>query len=166
MNSHYRYFLIAPMAVGATVDDAYEAVQAAVADMLVKDTWSRLSRNPKAWVRKAVRHAYYDQQEKRRRNREIENLPPPSGGYTDGSPNAWEDWQWVAQMLSALPPAQREVIELVLAELDTKEIADLLGKTPATIRQNLAHARRRLKANLGEDYQIDRIEKRRKEDTL
>ena len=74
LNGHYRYFLMAPMALGATVDDAYEAVQAAVADMLEKDTWSRLTRNPKAWVRKAVRHAYYDQQKKRRRNREIESL--------------------------------------------------------------------------------------------
>jgi RNA polymerase sigma-70 factor (ECF subfamily) len=165
LNDHYRYFLMAPIALGATVDDAYEAVQAAVADMLEKDTWSRLTRNPKAWVRKAVRHAYYDQQKKRRRHREVENLPPPSGSYLDGSPNVWEDWQWVAQMLSTLPPAQREVFELVLAELDAKEIVDLLGKTPATIRQNLAHARRRLKANLGEDHQIDPTKKQRKEDT-
>ena len=67
-------------------------------------------------------------------------------------------------MLSTLPPAQREVFELVLAELDAKEIADLLGKTPATIRQNLAHARRRLKAKLGEDYQIDPTKKQRKEE--
>ena len=67
-------------------------------------------------------------------------------------------------MLSTLPSAQREVFELVLAELDTKEITDLLGKTPTTIRQNLAHARRRLKANLGQDYQIDPARKR-KEDT-
>jgi RNA polymerase sigma factor (sigma-70 family) len=165
LNDHYRYFLMAPMALGATVDDAHEAVQAAVADVLEKDTWSRLTRNPKAWVRKAVRHAYYDQQEKHRRNREIESLPPPPGSYLDGSPNVWEDWQWVAQMLSTLPSAQREVFELVLAELDTKEIADLLGKTPATIRQNLAHARRRLKANLGKDYQTDPARKRREEDT-
>jgi DNA-directed RNA polymerase specialized sigma24 family protein len=165
LNDHYRYFLVATMAVGASADDAYEAVQAAVADMLEKDMWSRLNRNPKAWVRKAVRHAYYDQQERRRRNRKIKYLPPPSGGYLDGSPNVWEDWQWVAQMLGTLPPAQREVFELVLAELDAKEIADLLGKTPATIRQNLAHARRRLRAILGEDYQIGPTEKGRKEET-
>ena len=37
LNNHYRYFLMAPMALGATVDDAHEAVQAAVADMLEKD---------------------------------------------------------------------------------------------------------------------------------
>lgn len=164
LDDHYRYFLMGPMALGATVDDAYEAVQATVADMLEKDTWSRLTRNPRAWVRKAARHAYYDLQKKRRRHREIENLPPPSGSDLDGSPNAWEDWQWVAQQLSMLPAAQREVFELVLAELDTNEIADLLGKTPTTIRQNLAHARKRLRANLGEDYRIDPLKKQRKED--
>ena len=130
LNDHYRYLLAAPMALGASVDDAYEAVQAAVADMLERDTWSRLTRNPKAWVRKAVRHTYYDQQEKRRRNREIESLPPPSGSYPDGSLNVWEDWQWVAQMLSMLPPVQREVFELVLAELDAKEIAISLARPP------------------------------------
>ena len=165
LNGHYRYFLKTLMVVGASADDAHEAVQAAVADMLEKDTWNRLTRNPKAWVRIAVRHAYYDQQKKRRRNREIENLPPPSGSYLDDGSNCWADWQWVAQMLSTLPPAQREVFELVLAELAPQEIADLLGKTPDTIRQNLAHARRRLKVNLGADYQIDSTRKRRKEDT-
>jgi RNA polymerase sigma factor (sigma-70 family) len=165
LEDYYRYFLTAATAVDASVDDAYEAVQATVKDMLEKETWSRLTRNPQAWVRKAVRHAYYDQQEKRRRSREIENLPPPSGSYLDSSPNVWEDWQWVEQHLSKLPPAQREVFELVLAELDTREIADLLGKTPATIRQNLAHARKRLKANLGQDYQIGPTQKRRMEDT-
>jgi RNA polymerase sigma factor (sigma-70 family) len=163
LNDHYPYFLMATVALGATVDEAYEAVQAVVADMLEKDTWSRLTRNPKAWIRKAVRHTYYDQQKKRRRDREVESLPPPSGGYPDGSPNAWADWQWVAQQLRVLPPAQREVFELVLAELDANEIADLLGKTPATIRQNLAHARRRLRTSLGQDDQIDPTRKRKKD---
>ena len=30
-----------------------------------------------------------------------------------------------------------------------------MARRPTTIRQNLAHARKRLKANLGKDYQID-----------
>lgn len=165
LNDNYRSLLRAAMAVGATEDDAHEAVQAAVADMLEKDTWSRLTRNPKAWVHKAVRHTYIDQQKKRRRNREVGNLPPPSASYIDDSPNAWEDWQWVEQMLSRLSRAEREVFELVLAELDTKEIADLLGKTPATIRQNLAHARKRLIENLARTTGPTRPGQQRKEDT-
>jgi hypothetical protein len=44
LDDHYWYFLRGPMAIGATLDDAYEAVQATVADMLAKDTWSQLTR--------------------------------------------------------------------------------------------------------------------------
>src|SRR5690349_6219607 len=95
LNEHYRYFLMAAMALDATLDEAYEAVQAAVADMLARDAWSRLTRNPRAWVRVAVRHAYYDQKEKHRRNRKMDSLPLPAGSYLEGSPNAWQDWQWV-----------------------------------------------------------------------
>jgi DNA-directed RNA polymerase specialized sigma24 family protein len=54
-----------------------------------------------------------------------------------------------------LPPTQRNVIELVIAELGAKEIAHLLGKSPDTVRQNLAHARKRLRANLSKGYLID-----------
>jgi RNA polymerase sigma factor (sigma-70 family) len=152
-NAHYRYFLMFLMAIGATVEDAHDTVHDVVVKMLKKDTWSGLTTNPRAWVRKDVLHTYYDQQKRRRRKREIEkSLPPPPGSYVDDGPNVWEEWQWVKQMLSTLPPAQREVVELILADLDASEIADLLGKTPAAIRQNLAHARRRLRANLGKDY--------------
>lgn len=152
-DAHYRYFLMFLMAVGATVEDAHDTVHDVVVKMLKKDTWAGLTTNPRAWVRKDVLHTYYDQQNRRRRMREIEkSLPAPPGSYVDGGPNVWEDWQWVRQVLSTLPPAQREVVELILAEMDASEIADLLGKTPATIRQNLAHARKRLRADLGKDH--------------
>lgn len=164
LERHYRDFLTAAMSVGATFDDAQEAVQTALADMFKRGTWSRLTRNPHAWIRIAVRHAYYDQQKKRRRYRGIESQPPPVS-CLDDSLNSWEGWQWVQQNLSRLPPAQREVFELILLELSTQEIADLLGKTPDAVRQNLAHARRRLKANLGQDHEIDPDKPRRKEDT-
>lgn len=58
-------------------------------------------------------------------------------------------------MLSMLSPTQRTIVELIITEMDADEIADLLGKTASTIRQNLAHARKRLRANLGKDYEID-----------
>jgi RNA polymerase sigma-70 factor (ECF subfamily) len=155
-DAHYRYFLMMLMAVGATLEDAEDTIQDVAVKMLNKDTWSELTTNPKAWVRKGVLHTYYDQQKKRRRARDAEkNLPPPPGSYVDHRANVWEDWQRVKQMLSKLPPAQREVVELILAEMTTGEIADLLGKTPATIRQNLAHARKRLRKNLGQGYRID-----------
>jgi RNA polymerase sigma-70 factor (ECF subfamily) len=150
---HYRHYLKVLMTIGATREDAHDTIHDVIVDMLEKNTLDGL-RNPKAWVRKAVLHTYYDQQKRRRRSREIERHQAP-GSYVDDGPNVWEDWQWVEQILSTLPPTQRAVIELIIAELDAREIADLLGKTPGSIRQNLAHARKRLRANLGKDYQID-----------
>jgi RNA polymerase sigma factor (sigma-70 family) len=150
---HYRHYLTVLMAIGATMEDAYDTINDVIVDMLRKNTWERLTANPAAWVHKAVVHPYYDQQKRERLRREIgRHLTPES--CIDESPNVWEDWQWVAQMLSTLPPTQRDVVELSIAELGAREIADLLGKTPDTIRQNLAHARKRLRANLGKDYQI------------
>jgi RNA polymerase sigma factor (sigma-70 family) len=158
------------MAIGATMDDAHDTISDVMVDMLKKNTWGRLTANPKAWVRKAVLHTYYDQQKRQRREREIErHLPVTPESYVDDRPNVREDWQWVEQMLSRLPPTQRTIIELIIAESDAREIADLLGKTPDAVRQNLAHARKRLRANLGKDYQIDPATcpapVRRKEDT-
>lgn len=155
-NRHYRRYLTTLMAVGATMEDAYDTINDVIVDMLKKDAWARLTTNPEAWVRKAVLHTYYDQQKRQRRKREIERhwtLTPEN--YVDDGPNVWEDWQWVEQMLSTLPQTQRTIIELIIAESDAREIANLLGKTPDAIRQNLAHARKRLRANLGKDYQID-----------
>ena len=153
---HYRYYLTVLMAIGATMEDAHDTISDVIVDMLKKNTWGRLTANPKAWVRKAVLHTYYDQQKRQRREREIErHLPVTPESYVDDRPNVREDWQWVEQMLSRLPPTQRTIIELIIAESDAREIADLLGKTPDAVRQNVAHARKRLRANLGKDYQID-----------
>lgn len=163
-NAHYRYFLRTLMAVGATLDDAQDTIHEVVDKMLRNHTWSTLTTNPKAWVRQAVIHTYYDRQKKWRRDAvAVKNLPPPPGSYVDHGANVWEDWQWVKQQLCVLPPAQREVMELVLIDMTTAEIAELLGKTPATIRQNLAHGRRRLSENLGSYYQTG-LPERREED--
>ncbi len=156
-NHHYRYYLTVLMAVGATKEDAHDAIGDVIGDMLKKNTWVRLTTNPKAWVRKAVLHTYYDRQKKQRVRfrREFEgHLAVAPDSYVDDGPNVWEDWQWVQQMLSTLPPTQRTIFELAIADFGTREIADVLGKNPDAVRQNLTHARKRLRANLGKDYQI------------
>lgn len=162
-SDHYREFLMTLMAIGATLEEAHDAIHDVIVDMLMRSTWSRLATNPRAWVRIAVRHAYYDQQKLRRKEQPEGDMPLAPERYTSEGPNVWEDWQWVDQMLSTLPPTQRAVVELILCDLSATEIADLLGKTPGTVRQHLAHARKRLRANLGKDYRID-PPGRRKED--
>ena len=81
------------------------------------------------------------------------HLPVTPGSYVDDRPNVWEDWLGGADA-ETLPPTQRTIIELIIARA-MAGIAGLLGKTRGTIRQNLAHARKRLRANLGKDYQVD-----------
>lgn len=155
-NDHYRYYLALLMKMGATLDDAEDTVGDVMVKMLDDNTLARLT-NPEAWVRRAVLHRYYDRR-KRERQRLVRELGAHAGETSrDGGLNIWEDWQWVQQLLSALPPTQRSVFELVIAELGTTEIADLLGKTPATVRQNLAHARKRLRTHLGQRRLIDPV---------
>jgi RNA polymerase sigma factor (sigma-70 family) len=165
----YRYHCTVLMTIGASLADAEETISYLAEDILKKNTWDTLS-NPRAWVRKALLRIYIDQRKRQRRGRELEikkHLIPES--YLDDGLNVWEDRQWVAQMLRPLSPAQRAVVELIVDGLRPWEIADLLGKTPETIRQHLAHAREKLKANLGPDYQVGSAASptpvRRKEDT-
>lgn len=54
-------------------------------------------------------------------------------------------------MLSCLPRAQREVMEVmecIAGGLDRDEIAEVLGKTKEAIRRTLCDARRRLREEL------------------
>jgi hypothetical protein len=91
------------MTIGATMEDADDTISDVIVDMLKKDTWGRLTTNPRAWVRKAVLHIYYDQQKRQRQQfrREIQRqLAVAPGSHVDDGPNVWEDWQWVEQMLS------------------------------------------------------------------
>lgn len=153
----YVDLMRAVMSVGACEQDAHDAIEEVMEEILTKDLWPTLH-HPYSWVRRAVLRTYVDKQMRDRDGirRAIQ------GGYLmdedecglDTALNIWEDDQWITLMLSMLAPAQREVIEYVLAEYKPTEIAELLGKTPATVRQNLALARRKLKTQLNDDYEV------------
>lgn len=154
-SDHYQEFVWVLMSAHATLEDARDAVQGVIVRMLDKGAWPRLT-NPRAWVREAVLHAYLDQRRGRQREgRTSQRLSRVVECVADDGLNVWEDRQWVEQMLRTLPPTQRRVMEMLLDDLSISEIAELLGKTRDTVRQNLAHARKRLRANLGQDYKID-----------
>lgn len=166
----YRYHCAVLMSVGASLAEAEDTISYLAEDILRKNKWGTLY-NPKAWVPKALLRVYRDRQKRQWRGRELEienHLTP--GSYLDGGLNVWEDRQWVAQMLRPLSPTQRAVVGLIIDGLRPREIAYLLGKTPETIRQHLAHARKRLEANLDPDYRIGPAASptpvRRKENTL
>lgn len=149
---NYPYCLSVLIFVGASYEDAEDVVQEVIKDILEKRRWGTLT-HPKAWVRKAALHTYYDWRYRERRRPELEikgQLTPE--GYVDDGLNIWEDQQWVERMLSRLPPTQRRMFELVIADFKPSEIADLLGKKADAVRQNLRHARNSLRAALCADY--------------
>jgi RNA polymerase sigma factor (sigma-70 family) len=63
---------------------------------------------------------------------------------------AWEQQEWMTLLLKALPPAQRKVLACMIDTFTLQEIAQLLGKTEAAIRQNLCAARKRLRSYLAD----------------
>jgi DNA-directed RNA polymerase specialized sigma24 family protein len=86
---HYRYYVRVLMAVGATLEDAHDTISAVFVDMLKKQTWDTLITNPKAWIRSAILHSYYDWRRRERRRLELEikgHLTPES--YIDDGLNA------------------------------------------------------------------------------
>jgi RNA polymerase sigma-70 factor (ECF subfamily) len=153
--AEYRTLVKALMMLGASLQDAEDVVAEVAEEILQKNRWNELD-HPRSWCRQAALHKYYDRRERDRQApfRAVKggHLTPES--RVDIQLSLWEDTQWIGQLLNTLPPAQREVMKLVLDQFKSVEIAKILGKTPDTIRKNLAHARIRLKPHLNGDYRI------------
>lgn len=148
----YRKLLTVAIYLGATESEAEEAVASAMEEVFRR--WREIG-NPLAYARKATVSNFL--KSKSRHNRLIRRLierGEGAGHYEDAGLTVWEDRQWVAQLLNALSPAQREVMAAVLQEFRPAEVAQLLGTTPAAVRQNLLAARRRLVQSLNEQASI------------
>jgi DNA-directed RNA polymerase specialized sigma24 family protein len=63
---NYPKLVAAVMAVGAPLDDARDAVNEVVKEILVKGQWTTLN-YPFAWIRKAAMRTYYDKCQRDRR---------------------------------------------------------------------------------------------------
>jgi RNA polymerase sigma factor (sigma-70 family) len=140
----YPKVVKAAMFAGATFEEAEDAASRTFLEMLEK--WPA-NGAPIGYARTAVVHHFI--RDKTRRYRAAQRLidcghVPRHEGYKDDRLTAWEDSQWVAEVLSALPQAQQEVMECIARGLDRKEIAQHLGKSEAAVRRNLHDARARL----------------------
>jgi RNA polymerase sigma factor (sigma-70 family) len=149
----FRELVRAAMYAGATKEQAEDAAAKTLADMLSRWTTREWSL---AYARKATIHNFI--KDKMRERRAVQLLierghVPREEGAEDSQRQltAWEDEEWVSHMLSRLPSAQREVMKLIVEELDRTEIAETLGKTPEAIRRNLCDARARLARELHEE---------------
>jgi RNA polymerase sigma-70 factor (ECF subfamily) len=142
----YRRLLAAVMYAGAAEDVAHDAVAAAMEEVLRR--WDSID-DPFAYAQRAVvTHFIKDEMGPRRVAGRVIARGAVAGEYEDSRLTLWEDGQWVGQLLASLPAAQRDVMALIVDEFGPAEVARLLGKNPAAVRQNLRAARRRLQLAL------------------
>jgi RNA polymerase sigma factor (sigma-70 family) len=144
-----RLLRYAIFVASGNVHDAEDAVSAALLEVCSR--WEKIE-NPAAYARRVIINNLSKGMQgglRRTCERQIQrgDYPRPS---QDPNLTVWEDWEWVMQLLRSLPPAQRKVLACMIDEASTREIAELLGKTDATVRQNLHAARTRLKHHLAQ----------------
>jgi len=138
------------MFAGGSFQEAEGVVSDAMTDVLGR--WDSIT-NPQAYaLRAAIRYLIKSKQRglARTRDRLIQRGDVAPEQDLDAGLTAWEEHEWVMLLLKSLPPAQREVLAFMVDSLTGQEIAQLLGKTEAAVRQNLCAARKRLKARLTE----------------
>jgi RNA polymerase sigma-70 factor (ECF subfamily) len=142
---NYRTLLKQARYAGAGMHDADDAVAATMADLYAN--WDRVD-EPLAWARRAVVRYFVKNKTRsldRVRARQVQNNTGVPVGGDDANLTSWEDWQWIKQLLlDLLTPEQREVMSLVVDGFTPSEIADMIGSTPAAVRQRLSLARRPL----------------------
>ncbi|MFI6506111.1 RNA polymerase sigma factor [Streptosporangium sp. NPDC050855] len=134
------------MLTGASLDEAMDVAQDTFIDAYSK--WDML-KAPSAWVRRVAFRGFFKQRERTRRGVEIASQSLTLGLDIEQSAEqavlGHEEEGRVSRLLDELPPTQRMVLALRFDGLSTKEISDLLGKSPEAIRKNLQLARQRLK---------------------
>lgn len=142
--AEYRTLLQAAMYAGANRHEADEATATAMKEVLQR--WGKLE-NPLAYARRAVISNFLKEKTRnldRIRRRQVEKHAGTAESREDPGMTVWEDSEWVMQMLNSLPPGQRNVMAFIVDGFTPTEIAALLGRSPAAIRQSLHDARLRL----------------------
>ena len=131
----------------ATVQEAEDAAQKAMADFAERSRTERSPDHPAAYVQRAAINFFIKE-----RQRERERLPRELQGghlnieaHLDEQLTTWEDEQYIKRLLECLTPTQRDVIELVMDGWPAREIAEKLGKSAENVRQHLKNGRDILK---------------------
>lgn len=132
---------------GGSREDAEDAVDYALEELRMR--WHEI-RNRAAYARRMVIN-YVTRIQKGDREK-VKKIIAKSAYAADQCDDhrltAYEDAQWILQLLGKLPPTQRAVMELAYDGLPYDEIAQQLGKNVETVRKNLQLARDRLKQEL------------------
>jgi RNA polymerase sigma-70 factor (ECF subfamily) len=149
--TRFRELVRVVMWAGAGLQEAEDAAMEAVVAVLRRQTEID---NLFGYARTAALTAFVRNRQRgldRVRRRQVERGAAPAASVEDSGLTALESSQWVDQVLSTLPPAQREVMALIVDGLRPGEVAQVLGLSPAAVRQRAAAATRSLtgRANHG-----------------
>lgn len=150
------------MKFGADRAEAEDATQSAMVSL-----WGQFNeiRHPAAWVRVVARNNWL-----RAMRRHLKAIPAGVARdqvEPDGTSSAavsdpadvvrqFAEQEDAVRMIRSLPPAQRQIFVLTFAGYKPAEIAEITGKNASAVRANLAHARRRLSALLGDRHRVRR----------
>jgi RNA polymerase sigma factor (sigma-70 family) len=146
----YQSLVRDAMFAGGNQYEAEDAVSAALEEVLRR--WDSIE-DPRAYARRAAISNLI--KNRQRGQRRLQARMIQRGDYQperdlDPGLTVWEEQEWVMQLLDSLPPAQREVLACMVDMFTPQEIAQLLGKTEAAVRQNLCAARKSLTSYLAE----------------
>jgi RNA polymerase sigma factor (sigma-70 family) len=145
----YRPLVRDVIFAGGHPDEVEDAVSAAMIEVLQR--WDTIE-HPHAYARRAaINYAIKNRQRGLLRitERLVERGDVRLEGDLDPGLLVWEQQEWVTLLLKSLPQAERQVLACVMDAFRPQEIAQLLGKTEAAVRQNLHAARKRLTRRLG-----------------
>ncbi|WP_331717666.1 sigma-70 family RNA polymerase sigma factor (plasmid) [Streptomyces xanthophaeus] len=134
------------MNLGASPYEAADAAHDAFLKLL-PDRWKSLD-HPGAYLRKTAYRNYLRQANSR--THPADPVPDRTGGTCPIELVVLtEQQQKMLGLLSTLPPAEREAMAWSLDGFNHEEIAKILGKNPAAVRQAYKRARSRLIDALG-----------------
>ncbi|MEU0476393.1 RNA polymerase sigma factor [Streptomyces olivaceus] len=151
--SEFTYLTRHVILLGGTPEEAKDAVQSALIDLL--QNWYTVQA-PRPWCRKAAAHHFM--------RSDIKENKADRSARTDfiarrGSDDSYslcsplEEWEFIINFVEDhLVGVQRQVMAWSIDGFEPQEIAEQLGMTPATVRSNLRHARKKLATALGKEY--------------
>ena len=149
---HYRKLIQVVLYMGATMPEAEDAVQDAMAAVLRR--WEK-TENPAAYARRVAERSFIKSRQRglgRVRIRLLAKVPTAQQeGYPDAGITDLEATEQFMQMLMLLTPWQRIFMALYFDGHTNAEIAEMSGKTEAAVRKTLQRARERIQNAMREE---------------
>lgn len=134
---------------GASLVEAEDAAQDAFTQLYLRMARGGSSEitHPKAWMRTTALNIARRAAMRNRRDVQVEELPEGEAQGHEESTTAYLD---VGRALATLPPQQRAVVALMLDNFAMTEIAEILGVSPGSVRNQAHRARIKLREQLAQ----------------